>query len=358
MLVVIGALLIATDALQHWQVNEYAITPGNATPVAPLVKISGLATNAHRDVIMLTDVYLQQLTAWQYVVMHFQHHVEFLSGSQLVDPGVSSAELDAQGYLQMSDSKQNAEVAAFSALGWKLRATPSGAVVNAVVNDSPASRAKLHVADEIVSLDAKPVTSACALEGAMHPIAPGVRVNLGVRRAHISAAGVITWASPTTVTMRTAASPGSVGSSGCPGVVGVNRSWIGVALENGVHYALPGKVSINTKDIGGPSAGLAMTLTLIDRLSGGSLTGGHKVAATGTIDQYGNVGDVGGVAEKTVAVQDAGAQYFIVPQVEVATAKANATPGLHILGVNTLAQALRDLRALGGARPIALTRPS
>jgi PDZ domain-containing protein len=130
-----------------------------------------------------------------------------------------------------------------------------------------------------------------------------------------------------------------------------------VSLEDGVHYTFPGQISIDTKDIGGPSAGLAMTLTLIDRLSAGSLTGHHKVAATGTIDQHGNVGDVGGVAEKTVAVQRAGAQYFIVPEVEVATARANATPGLHILGVNTLAQALKDLRAIGGAAPVALTKP-
>ena len=66
------------------------------------------------------------------------------------------------------------------------------------------------------------------------------------------------------------------------------------------------------------------------------------------MDVHGNVGDVGGVAEKTVAVQRAGAKYFFVPQVEVATAKGAAGPGLTIVGVTTLAQALRDLRALGG----------
>ena len=64
------------------------------------------------------------------------------------------------------------------------------------------------------------------------------------------------------------------------------------------------------------------------------------------------------MAEKTVAVQRAGAQYFLVPQVEVATARANATPGLSVIGVSSLAQALKDLRALGGAAPVALTRPS
>jgi PDZ domain-containing protein len=98
-----------------------------------------------------------------------------------------------------------------------------------------------------------------------------------------------------------------------------------------------------------------MTLCIIDQLSRHSITGGAKIAATGTIDQLGNVGDVGGVAEKTVAVQRAGAKYFIVPEVEVATAKANAAPGLTVIGVNTLSQALRALRSIGGAKPVPLS---
>jgi PDZ domain-containing protein len=131
-----------------------------------------------------------------------------------------------------------------------------------------------------------------------------------------------------------------------------------VSGEDGFTYRLPAKVSIDTADIGGPSAGLAMTLSLINVLSGGSLTGHHVVAATGTIDVKGDVGDVGGVAEKTVAVQRAGASFFIVPQVEVSTARAAASPGLKILGVTTLAQALSDLRRLGGVTPQPLTTPS
>ena len=109
--------------------------------------------------------------------------------------------------------------------------------------------------------------------------------------------------------------------------------------------------------MGGPSAGLAMTLTLIDKLSKKSISGNQPIAATGTMDVYGNVGDVGGVAEKTVAVQRAGAKYFFVPQVEVATAKSAAAPGLTIVGVTTLHQALRDLRKIGGGSPEPITKP-
>jgi Lon-like protease len=75
------------------------------------------------------------------------------------------------------------------------------------------------------------------------------------------------------------------------------------------------------------------------------------VAATGTMDQNGNIGDVGGVAEKTVAVEREGATVFFVPSVEYKTAEAKATPQLRVYGVSTLDQVLRDLERLGGGAP-------
>jgi PDZ domain-containing protein len=351
------ALLLVVIGLGSWNISQYAITPGDATPVAPLVKIRGIATDPVPDRIMLTDVYLQSLTALQWLTLHLQSHVEFVSMNQLLDPGVPADELDAQGYLQMSDSKQAAEVSAFRSLGWPVPATNTGAIITAVIVPSPARNAGIHVADEVVSVNARPVHTTCDLIDSVHALAPGTLVKLGVAKARISSSGVISWKSPSVIALRTAAAPSGLSASGCAGVAGPSRSWFGVSIENGVTYQLPASVTIDTSNIGGPSAGLAMTLTLIDQLSRGSLTGHQSIAATGTIDPSGQVGDVGGVAEKTVAVQRAGAKYFFVPQIEVATAEQSAQPGLKILGVSTLAQALRDLRAIGGDAPIPLTTP-
>ena len=101
----------------------------------------------------------------------------------------------------------------------------------------------------------------------------------------------------------------------------------------------------------GPSAGLSMTLGIMDKLSSGRLTGNRIVAATGTIDQDGNVGDVGGVAEKTIAVERAGATVFFVPSVEYTAAESKATPQLHVYAVKNLDQVLRILERLGGKVP-------
>ncbi len=350
-------LLVAVIALGSWNISVYAITPGDATNVAPLVKVQGVATDPNHDRIMLTDVYLQGLTALQWLTMHLQAHVEFVSSNQLLEPGVPADELDAQGYLQMSDSKVAAEGSAFRVLGWKVPSLSTGAVVTAVVAPSPARRANVHVADEIVAMNGRSVRTSCDLVRGVHSLAPGTTVHLSVARATISNAGVITWARATSLTLKTARAPSAQAPTGCTGVSGASRSWLGVSVEDGVRYTFPAKVSIDTKNIGGPSAGLAMTLTLIDQLSRGSLSGHQSIAATGTIDVAGNVGDVGGVAEKTVAVQRAGAKYFLVPQIEVATARSAAQPGLTIIGVTTLKQALADLRAIGGQAPVPLTAP-
>ena len=86
---------------------------------------------------------------------------------------------------------------------------------------------------------------------------------------------------------------------------------------------------------------------MLDVLTEGDLTGGHDVAVTGTIDPAGNVGPVGGVAQKAAAAADEGAEIFLVPADELEQAKAH-DHGLRIIGIRTLDDALAALQDLGG----------
>ncbi len=115
---------------------------------------------------------------------------------------------------------------------------------------------------------------------------------------------------------------------------------------------LPFEVNFSTTDIGGPSAGLAFTLALLDELTKGNLMGSRGVAATGTINTDGSVGAIGALEQKAVAVRDAGASLFLVPagqtDEEVAAARKAAGSGVKIVQVATLNEALKALRAHGG----------
>ncbi|MGW6061100.1 S16 family serine protease [Streptomyces sp. NPDC055189] len=127
--------------------------------------------------------------------------------------------------------------------------------------------------------------------------------------------------------------------------------------ENGVDGTDKVKVKVDLGKIGGPSAGLFLSLGIIDLIdgngSGGDLTGGRKIAGTGTIAADGKVGPVGGVSMKTQAAKRDGASVFLVPQAECSDAQAELPKGLRLIPVKTLKETVESLRALdkGGKVP-------
>ncbi len=116
------------------------------------------------------------------------------------------------------------------------------------------------------------------------------------------------------------------------------------------------KVRIDLDDIGGPSAGQMLALGIVDLLGGGKgggLTGGRTIAGTGTIDEQGNVGAVGGVPLKTQAAARDGATVFLLPKDECSEAGVNTPKGLRLVPVSTLTESVSVLEALrsGGDVP-------
>lgn len=115
---------------------------------------------------------------------------------------------------------------------------------------------------------------------------------------------------------------------------------------------LPFELDINTGSIGGPSAGLAFTLTLIDELTEGELTGSQRVAVTGTIELDGSVGAIGGLRQKASAVAQNGVDVFLVPasqsEADIEAARDAGGDDLEIIPVATLEEALEALAGIGG----------
>jgi PDZ domain-containing protein len=107
-------------------------------------------------------------------------------------------------------------------------------------------------------------------------------------------------------------------------------------------------VEIDSQRLGGPSAGLAFALEIIDVLTRGELAGRSRVAVTGTLDRSGRVGAVGGIPQKTMAARRARARYLLVPSAVYPEAAADAGSRLQVIAVDSLSDALRVLRAVGG----------
>jgi PDZ domain-containing protein len=122
---------------------------------------------------------------------------------------------------------------------------------------------------------------------------------------------------------------------------------LGVALRRLGYGPVAVRADIDSGLVGGPSAGLAFTLALLDHLTPGNLTGGRTVAVTGTMASDGRVGPVGAVAQKTVAARRIGAEVMIVPRANYAEAVRHQGSML-VVPVDTLADALTALVQAGG----------
>jgi PDZ domain-containing protein len=289
-------------------------------------------------VYLATVLLRNQVTMWDRLVSFLHPDTQLVKKVDLTG-GATPVQFAQQNAIEMENSQEFAKVAALRRLGYPVPEHGNGALVLQIEPGSPAD-GPLRPGDVIKKIDAAPVSLATDATKAIRSHHPGDLVKLRVQRPGPTSSSTID------VTVR----PIECGNQICPG--DPHRPLIGIGLATDKDsFDIPKQVGldISTSNIGGPSAGLAFALGAIDALTTGNLTGGHKVAVTGTIDANGVVGPVGGVAQKTVAVERAGCQYFLVPPDEYAGAVAKAR-GHHLIvaKVASLDDALRFLKSIGG----------
>jgi Lon-like protease len=363
--VVVVVVVVAIVWLRNRAEDYYVYSPGSAPQIvtdatcrintstdqlvlpggSPCARLSVPADRSHpvEGHLYMVDVLVGPATWGQFALDKLGLLKRFDDGTQLIPAtevlgNTPASQLACQSSQQMVGATEAASVVALRRLGYSVRQNNLGAQVNLVQPNTGAEAGGVKCNDLITGFDGKPIHTAEDLTTAIHGARPGEVVTLTVERAGRD--GKID-----TVTLhpKLTGTPSLEGAAAEP-----NRAFLGIATESRITFTLPFHVQIDVGSIGGPSAGLALTLGLLDVLSNGKLTGGHKVAATGTIDTDGDVGDVGGVAQKTVAVRRAGVQLFLVPPQELAVARSEAGPNLKVEAVSTLNQALADLAAFGG----------
>lgn len=364
---IIAALLVvalAALAASLISIPYYAITPGSAQPVAPLIGVPSHKAHHHKGQVLLVDVELVPLRAIEWPWFALDPNAEIVGSSALLGPE-SAAQYNTQGVIDMRNARQAAKVVALRTLGYHVKVASDGALIYALLPGSPAEAAT-SVGDVVTAVDGGAVTNAVELSRRLRQHRPGDLVSLRV----------VLYPSEKSRSLRVRLSAWRIKGRGareslvCP-PYGTGQKYridhvspetgrkvsvapcIGV-LESETSYRLgklPISVNLSSEGIIGPSAGLAFTLGLISRLDPYDLTGGQKVAATGTMSIDGKVGEVGGVAQKTVAVRGAGAKIFLVPPGNYKTALRHAGGDLKVYKVSSVAQAIRVLERYGGKLP-------
>jgi PDZ domain-containing protein len=221
----------------------------------------------------------------------------------------------------MSESQVNAVYAALTELGY--HSTGEDVFVDSVSSDSPAA-AVVKADDVITSIDGTAITKAQQVVDLVQAVAPGKSVTMVVER------------DGKRMTLQIPTRKGADGKAQVGVSIGQRPTFNGINVT----------IGIDPDVIGGPSAGTALALGIIDKLTPGGLTGGRTIAGTGTVDRHGKVGPIGGIQQKIAAAVDAGATVFFAPASECSDAKAAAPDTLMLVSVQTLQGAVAALKAI------------
>ncbi len=329
-----AVILLGFFALTSHQFDYVAILPGHADVVNERLTITGTKIFPATGKVMWATVGLKRgLNIFDLVDGWLSSDTDIFPRKDILGDD-SNKQSEQRSKAEMDDAKLVARVVVARKLGYSTK--DGGAEILDLDPLAPAAK-NLKVTDLIVSADKQPVCLQGDLAEVVRKKKVGETIQLGIRHVTSAKGKPLVRGDAEQVTVTTYQPKGA------------QRAFIGVALGPAKERpcAFPFSVDIDTDRIGGPSAGLAMTLAMLDQLSPGELTGGVKVAATGTIESNGEVGEIGGVKQKTAAVKAAGAKLFIVPFAEYPTAKKQAG-SMKVVGVKTLDEALTALRELGG----------
>jgi len=351
LVIVAGLLLVALVASLFIPVPYYLIAPGSVRATEPLVDVDGGPEFPPEEgAIYFTTVSTRPARAFTALLGWLDPDTDVVDEELIL--GDNTAEENREVNLEMMESSVDvaAEVA-FEHLGFVVE-SGTGAIVGGVAPDLPVAEA-LRPGDVILAVDGVRTTTSDEVVGQIQAREPGDDVRLRVQYDPSTLepldddgddghdAGERDEAEEPQRARTETVELGSRPEDADKPLLGVQLGTRDQEID------LPFPVEIDTGQVGGPSAGLAFTLAVLDVLTPGELTAGLDVAVTGTIDGLGNVGPIGGIGQKAAAVREAGHDVFIVPASEADEARARAGD-VEVIGVETLDDALAALDSLGG----------
>lgn len=321
---------------------EFALVPADAEPVADRISFDAVERFPADGSFLFVTVREPEITLLDWFVGAHEPEVGFLS----YDDKFGTRTPDQQRRFSvemMRSAKETAEYVALSHLGYPAEIIPGDVIVAELVcleasedgtrciREAP-SGDLLEPGDKLLRVDGEELETIEDLGPILARHEPGDVIEVEFER------------------------PGEGERTGEVELIGAGetpeRTIIGFVPFDTASAELPFEVDIDSGAIGGPSAGLAFTLTLIDELTPGELTGGVPVAVTGTIQIDGTVGPIGGLEQKVSAVRQQGAELFLVPtaQGEAAIERAREVAGdsLEVVAVANLDEALAALAERGG----------
>ncbi len=294
----------------------------------PMIEVEGtetFETDGSLDMLTVSVVGTpQQRPTWfEVATAWFDPSKAVLPIESVYPPGVTTEQRDEENAALMTDSQQTAIAAALRALDYEVVEE----VTIADIPEGAPAEGRLETGDVVLAANGEPVDTVATLRRIIADNGPSRPVSFDIRRDGEERSVEVTPAEQTLDDGSTSVAVGVIASS---------------------TYEFPFDVSIQLENVGGPSAGMMFALGIIDKVSDGSLTGGRSIAGTGTIDDEGTVGPIGGIRQKLFAADGAGAEYFLAPAANCDEVVGHVPGGLDVYAVETLDEALAVLDTVDG----------
>lgn len=253
-----------------------------------IVQVTGREAYYDDGELRMTTVYVstpqEDVTLPELLRAYFDPDAAVWPRSSIYAPDETDESSDQESEAAMVSSQDTAVAAALTELGEEVDPVVE---VTSVTPGLPAD-GRLEVRDRLLRIDGAEITDAQDVVDAVDAAAEGEALTFLVRRGTEDVSVEVT--------------PEEVDGD------------LRIGITPGIGFDFPFRVSVDISDnIGGPSAGLMMSLAIYDTLTPGSITGGADIAGTGTITPAGEVGPIGGIQQKIAAARDAGAELFLVP---------------------------------------------
>jgi len=324
--ILIGALIVAgflTILAWNIELPYLAYSAGPVSDAADTVVAEGVDVYPPTGELLMLTVVSQDVNVFEAAIAGIDPTIDLVPKQAVRREGETDEEYRSRALQQMDDSNFRAIAVALDYLGYDM--VPTEVVINEVVDGVPAAEV-LEPGDTVLSVNGQDITMAADVSSALEGYAVGDTISLEVSRSG-SVVDV-----ETTLAAR----------DDDP-----EAPMIGIVLGELVEPPFP--ISIESGDVGGPSAGMMDTIAIIDVLTEGELTHGRVIAGTGTIALDGTVGAIGGIRQKVVGAEAAGAEYILVPQDNYEAALTAERDHIEIVPVATLEDALGFLQGLSPA---------
>jgi len=324
--VVLLALIMLGAFSSTLMTNNGIDAPGVALSVEPMVNVPAQYRHNHKGTFILTTVFSNApILAGEWMQAQVDPAMKIVAPEAVVPKNTTVQEQARQDYQMLDDSEATAITVGLRLADYQTQMIGKGVRVESILPESHANGI-LQPGDVITALNGQPIQTTQDLIEKVSAQSGKSPIQLEVERNQARMELTVPLIQP---------------------AISTDTPKIGITIDSaGFDFKPPFPVSIVTQKIsGGPSAGLMFTLTVYNALSAQDLTGGRKIAGTGTINLDGTVGPIGGVKQKVPAAEATGARYFLCPVDNYADAVSVART-IKVIKIATVQDALDFLRSL------------